>query len=138
MTGMRSRRGSGPSLRPGLRAISAWALLVALPLLTGGLDLHPHGEPLSGGALRIGETYSPEAIHPDQPHHFEAGTSAQRPACPACLFHAATSGGHLTAVTGVIPAVFAGRLAEVEDLDLTRGGVLHHSSRGPPPPSSLT
>jgi hypothetical protein len=135
---MRIRRGFRPNLLPSARSLSAWALLFALPLLTGGLDFHPHGEPPGGASLLSGETYSPEAIHPDQPHHFEAGTTAQRPVCPACLFQAATSGGHLTAFAGVTPAVLSGRIAEVEGPDLARGRALHHPSRGPPTPSSLT
>jgi hypothetical protein len=119
------------------RRLSAWALLLALPLLTGGLDLHPHGEPLSGGALRAGESYAPEAVHPDLPHHFEAGSTAQRPVCPVCLFHLAISGGHLLAVAGVAPAPLAGRLLASEDFDLQRGLTRHCPSRGPPSLSYL-
>lgn len=119
------------------RGLSAWALLLALPLLTGGLDLHPHGEPLSGGALRSGESYAPEAVHPDLPHHFETGSTAQRPVCPICLFHLAIGGGHLLAAAGVAPASPAGRLVASGDPDLRRDLPRHHPSRGPPSPSPL-
>ena len=107
-------------------------MLLALPWLAAGLDLHPHGEPLGGGPLHVGETYSPEAVHPDLPHHFETGTTAQRPVCPACLFHVAASGGHLVPVASVAPAALAGRLAGPKNPDLEPGLALDRASRGPP------
>ncbi len=109
-----------------------WAGLFAAVLLLGAVDWHPAGEPSHGLTSRAGEIYSPSASHPGQPAHLEAATSAERPACPACLHKLQTGGAHLRPVAALVPP--APEAAASPDLapPQTLGRLRPSGARGPP------
>jgi hypothetical protein len=88
--------------RGGLRWTRLPAGLLALLVLLGAFELHPHGESHLG-PVQTAEFF-PEAAHPDQPLHAEAAAAAERPHCTVCFHRLQTSGADLpTAAVGVLP-----------------------------------
>ena len=86
-------------------------------MLGGALEIHPADEALhesslyAGGAGPEGDSYAPEAVHPREAHHFEAGLVVHHPACPACLLHLLNGGAHTPEQIGVAPTLAVATLA---------------------------
>lgn len=109
-----------------------WVALLGLVLLLGSMDFHPTGEP-HGLVEPLGSAeYSPEAVHPGQPAHFEPGTVVTRSHCPECIQRLQLGGLHLpVAATLAIPAPSTLRMAAAGTSSL-RGTSRSSGARGPP------
>jgi hypothetical protein len=109
-----------------------WALVLAIVLLLGALDLHPAGESHDVLDAGRGGDYSPSAKHPNAPIHFEQAQPAQRPVCPVCLHHLRTGGAHFAVALSLASPSLAGFRLPVTDLLLREHCAAPRGARGPP------
>ena len=109
-----------------------WALVLAIVLLLGALDLHPAGE--SNDVLDAGRggDYSQSAKHPNAPIHFEQAQTAQRPVCPICLHQLRTGGAHLAVAASLAGPSLAGFRPPVVAPLLREHCAAPRGARGPP------
>lgn len=99
---------------------------------------HHHEGPAFGAGVHGGATFSPGAVHPNAPAHFEGTRSVDVRACAVCLLRAQTRG--LGVPNGSVqapapdsspgPAPSDPRIASLDATGLP-------GSRGPPPSRSL-
>jgi hypothetical protein len=132
---MRVRLFTTESRSKGAWSRSALALFLGLVLLGGTLEKHSAGEALHESLLQggqAGDSYSPEAIHPREQHHFEAGSDARRPVCPACLLHLLNAGAHTPELLGLAPVPPCRRLDAIERSVQGRLVVVKGAARAPP------
>ena len=80
-----------------------------LPLvLAGVVETHHHGLAASRAAdLGLKVHFSPEAVHPNQPSHFEESSEGESPECAACL-HSLSARGFQTSLTPALCATVTG------------------------------
>ncbi|HSS78478.1 MAG TPA: hypothetical protein VLV54_17260 [Thermoanaerobaculia bacterium] len=94
-----------PAARPWRRLIAA----LVLPLvLAGVVEVHNHNLSPSRTA-HLGHTthFSPEAVHPHQPCHFEARSEESSPECAACL-HSLSARGLQVSLAPALCAAMSG------------------------------
>lgn len=75
------------TLVPGAWSLRRLIAALVLPLvLTGIVEVHNHGlAPSRAANLGLATHFSPEAVHPNQPSHFEASSEGEAQECAACL-----------------------------------------------------
>jgi len=109
-----------------------WVALLGLLLLLGTMDFHPAGEP-HGLMEPLGSTeYSPEALHPGEPAHFEPGTVVTRSHCPECIQRLQLGGLHLPVATPLALPTPRTLHAAAFDVPPLRGSLRPSGARAPP------
>lgn len=121
------------ALRPQtLHRRPAWVALLGLVLLLGALDFHPAGESHSLVRSAGASEYSPEAAHPGQPIHLEAGKVVAHPHCPICLQRLQLGGLHLAAAAELAPPAARDLLPASADRTPAGRALLSSGARAPP------
>jgi hypothetical protein len=105
-----------------------------LAVLLGAVDWHAAGEAHSFGeaVAGAGTSFSPAAVHPNQPLHLESSEVVKRPVCPFCLLRLQTAGGHLVAAASWSPFILSGALPS--GLVFATSGASHHPREARAPP----
>ncbi|HEV7507945.1 MAG TPA: hypothetical protein VGS07_23880 [Thermoanaerobaculia bacterium] len=94
-----------PGARPWRRLIAA----LVLPLvLAGVVEVHNHGlAPSRAANLGLATHFSPEAVHPNQPCHFEESSEGEAHECAACL-HSLSARGLQVSLAPALRATVSG------------------------------
>lgn len=109
-----------------------WVALLGLVLLLGTMDFHPTGEPHGLMEPLGGAEYSPEAVHPGQPTHFEPGTVVTRSHCPECIQRLQLGGLHLPVATRMALPTPRLVLPSAADIPTVQGTFRPSGARAPP------
>ena len=91
------------------------AIFLLFALLGGAVEIHGHGASHEGD-LGASARFTPEASHPNQSHHVEAGSEVDRPVCAACLHSLTARGLRLPRATALRAETGGVRLPAPPDL----------------------